>query len=151
MLVYEGIFFEGESLDLIRSLEKEQLQKINDEIHCTFRYHPSKEEIFNELVGHEIEVFLIGYGHDSDNSGFLIQLPTEIEKYYINYLEDGKTLIIPHITSSLSGRTKASKTRELDFKPLDKPYLIKGKFGFWIKEDDHEYLSYEPYDMTKVI
>ena len=93
MLSYEGIFFEGETIDFIHSLETEKLPLVNDEIHCTFKYHPANNEIFNELVGKEIEVLLIGYGHDSDNSGFLIQLPTEIEKYYINYFKCGIIII----------------------------------------------------------
>ena len=62
MLSYEGIFFEGETVDFIHSLETEQLPIINNEIHCTFKYHPSESEIFDELVGKEIEVLLIGYG-----------------------------------------------------------------------------------------
>ena len=50
MLSYEGIFFEGETVDFIHSLETEQLPIINNEIHCTFKYHPSESEIFDELV-----------------------------------------------------------------------------------------------------
>ena len=84
MLSYEGIFFEGETVDFIHSLEKEQLPIINDEIHCTFKYHPSENEIFDNLVGKEIQVLLIGYGYDGKNSGFELQLPSEIMQYYIN-------------------------------------------------------------------
>ena len=85
MLSYEGIFFEGDSVDFIHSLEKNQLPIVNDEIHCTFKYHPSEDEIFDELVGKEIEVLIVGYGCDGNNSGFEIQLPEDIIQYYINY------------------------------------------------------------------
>ena len=51
MVSYEGIFFEADAEELIHSLETEKLAKVNDEIHCTFKYHPNEEEIFDELVG----------------------------------------------------------------------------------------------------
>ena len=38
MLSYEGIFFEADMVDLIHSLETEKLARVNDEIHCTFKY-----------------------------------------------------------------------------------------------------------------
>ena len=148
MLSYEGIFFEGkEIVDFIHSLEKEQLPFSNDEIHCTFKYHPSESEIFDELVGKEIKVLLIGYGFDGKNSGFTLQLPEEVMPYYINYDEDnpGK-LKIPHITASLSEGAKPSATKNLSFEALPKPIPIIGKFGYWIKDNDYEYVSYEPFN-----
>ena len=130
MLSYEGIFFEGDALKIIHSLEVEQLDKINDEIHCTFKYHPSEEEIFDEIVGKSFEVFLIGYGNDGVNSGFQVQLSDELMPYYINYDEQNPdTLKVPHITASLSEGAKASNTKNLKFKPLEKPIKIVGKFG----------------------
>ncbi len=69
MVSYEGIFFEADMVDLIHSLEGEKLPVVNDEIHCTFKYHPANEEIFNELVGRRFEVYLVGYGSDGQNSG----------------------------------------------------------------------------------
>ena len=151
MLSYEGIFFEGETVDFIHSLETEKLPLVNDEIHCTFKYHPIDNEIFNELVGKEIEVLLVGYGHDGKNSGFKLELPEDIMEYYINYDEENpQVLKVPHITASLSEGAKASKTKNLSFVPLDKPIPIKGKFGYWIKEEDKEYVSYEPYNKEKV-
>ena len=150
MLSYEGIFFEGETVDFIHSLEKEQLPIINDEIHCTFKYHPSENEIFDNLVGKEIQVLLIGYGYDGKNSGFELQLPSEIMQYYINYDEENpQKLKIPHITASLAEGAKASKTKNLHFEPLPKPVAITGKFGYWIKDNECEYLSYDPYNNTR--
>lgn len=64
MLSYEGIFFEADMADLIHSLEEEKLAKFNDELHCTFKYHPTTGEIFNDIVGKTVEVYLIGYGND---------------------------------------------------------------------------------------
>ncbi len=149
MLSYEGIFFETDAVELIHSLETEKLAKVNDEIHCTFKYHPNEEEVFNEIVGKSFEVFLVGYGNDGMNSGFQISLPDELMPYYINYDEQNPNVLkVPHITTSLSEEAKASNTKNLDFKPLEKPIRIVGKFGYWIKDKNGEYVSYEPISKT---
>ncbi len=151
MLSYEGIFFDSATEEFIHSLENPKLPVINDEIHCTFKYHPLSEEIFDELVGKEIEVLIVGYGNDGQNSGFEIQLPNDIMPYYINYDEDhpGK-LQKPHITASLGIGAKASKTKDLKFKKLDVSYKVNGTFGYWIKNDNEEYKSFERYkNITK--
>ena len=152
MLSYEGIFFEADIVDFIHSLEKNHLPIVNDEIHCTFKYHPEEDEIFDEMVGKEIEVIIIGYGCDGNNSGFEIQLPDNIKEYYINYEENepGK-LTTPHITASLAVGAKASNTKNLKFEKLSNPCVVKGRFGYWIKEDDNEYLSFEKYKTSKRI
>ena len=146
MLSYEGIFFEGDTIELIHSLETEKLARVNDEIHCTFKYHPNNDEIFNEIVGQYFDVYLIGYGYDEKNSGFQVLLPDELMKYYINYDEYNPNIIkTPHITASLAENAKASNTKDLIFTPLEKPIKITGRFGYWIKDENTEYLSYEPY------
>ena len=146
MLSYEGIFFDSTTEEFIHSLENPKLPVINDEIHCTFKYHPHIEEIFDELVGKEIEVLIVGYGNDGQNSGFEIQLPNDIMPYYINFDEDhpGK-LKKPHITASLAIGAKASKTKDLKFEKLDVSYKVNGTFGYWIKNDNEEYKSFEKY------
>lgn len=147
MLSYEGLFFDKETTELLHSLEENRLTKINDEIHCTFKYHPTNEEIFNDIVGQSFEIMIIGYGNDGFNSGFAISLPDELLPYYINYEEDNQTILkTPHITASLSHDAKASNTKNLKFKPLEKPIKIKGTFGYWIKDNNSEYLSYKPYN-----
>ena len=146
------IFFEPDVVEFIHSLESEQLANINDEIHCTFKYHPKEEEIFDDLVGKSFEVFLIGYGNDGLNSGFQIALPRELMPYYINYDEQHpEVLKIPHITTSLAEGAKPANTKNLEFKPFKKPIRIVGKFGYWIKNNEEEYLSYIPYSKNKVI
>lgn len=147
MLSYEGIFFENEMADYIHSLETETLAIINDEIHCTFKYHPASNEIFNEIVGKSFDIYLIGYGNDGQNSGFKLLFPDELKKYYINYDEIFQTVLkVPHITASIAKDAIASNTKDLDFKPLEKPIKLTGKFGYWIKEENKECLSYEPYN-----
>ena len=144
MLSYEGIFFENDIVDLIHSLESNQLSRVNDEIHCTFKYHPSDEEIFDDIVGKYFEVYIIGYANDGQNSGFELLLPDELRDYYINYDEQNPNqLKVPHITASLSEDASASNTKNLSFVPLEKPIKVVGRFGYWIKEENNEYLSFE--------
>lgn len=152
MLSYEGIFFEGDMVELIHSLETKKLDKVLDEIHCTFRYHPTNDEIFNDIVGKTFEVYLIGYANDGQSSGFEVLLPEELKAYYINYENPGlPALRIPHITASLAEGVTPSNTKNLNFKPLEKPVKLVGRFGYWIKDENEEYLSYEPYQkMSKI-
>lgn len=150
MLSYEGLFFDEETTNFIHSLEKNMLANVNDEIHCTFKYHPKEKEIFNCIAGKSFDVYIVGYANDGFNSGFEILLPEELKDFYINYDEENPSLLkIPHITASLADGAKASKTKNLRFEKLDKPIKITGKFGFWIKEDNREYLSFKPYTVKK--
>lgn len=150
MVSYQGIFFEKDMAELIHSQEKEKLEIVNDEIHCTFKYHPVDNEIFNEIVGEYFEVYLIGYGNDGQNSGFEISLPKDLKSYYINYDEDNPSVLkVPHITASLARNAKASNTKNLKFIPLEKPIKLVGRFGYWIKDENNGYISYEPFYKNK--
>ena len=146
MVNYEGIFFDENVVKLIQTLEENKLTNVNDELHCTFKYKPSNDEIFNELVGKEFEVYLIGYGNDGMNSGFEVLLPSELINYYINFDEQSSNkLKTPHITTSLAEVAMAANTKNLNFKKLQQPVKLIGKFGYWIKDEKGEYLSFEPY------
>ena len=148
MIKYEALFLDEESIKLIQKLETKKLERINDEIHLTLKYKPAKEEILNEIVGKEFELYLIGYGNDGKNSGFEVELTEELKPYYINFDEDDKTSIkIPHITSSLANDAKAVDTKNLLFNKLSQKYKVKGKIGFWIEDEEgKEYLSYKQYN-----
>lgn len=65
-------------------------------------------------------------------------------QYYINY-DEHNILKTPHITASLAEDAKAANTKDLIFTPLENPIKITGRFGYWIKDENTEYLSYEPY------
>ena len=148
MLKYEAIFLDEESINLIHKLETNKLDRVNDEIHLTIKYKPDSNEIFNELIGQEFELYLIGYGNDGINAGFEVELPNNLKPYYINYDEEDNTKIkIPHITSSLAIDAKAMNTKNLTFTKLPTRYTVKGKFGFWIEDEDGtEYLSFNKYN-----
>lgn len=149
MVGYEGLFFDDEYEKLIFSLEGKHLGIVNDKLHCTFKYRPTEDEIFNDIAGEDFELCIVGYGNDGKNSAFKVILPLELQKYYINYDEDG-TLKVPHITVSLSEGAKAKDSKDLSFKDLKKPIKIKGRFGYFIKEEDKKFVSYDPYDVKKI-
>mgnify|MGYP007069838814 CR=1 FL=1 len=143
MVHYQGIFFEGESLQKILEQEQTHLERKNDEIHCTFQYKPPVEDLLEELINKEFSVKLIGYACDGKNSGFEVELPKELIPYYKNVEEKTNRLKIPHITVSISKDAKSKDTKDLKFMPLDKKIEIVGKFGYWIQENGKEYLSYQ--------
>ena len=91
MIKYEAIFLDEESINLIHELEENKLDRVNDEIHLTLKYKPNDDEVFNEIVGKEFELYLIGYGNDGINVGFEVELSEELKPYYINYDEDDNT------------------------------------------------------------
>ena len=148
MLKYEAIFLDEESVNLIHQLEKNKLDRVNDEIHLTLKYKPNDNEIFNDVVGKTFELYLIGYGNDGINAGFEIELSEELKPYYINYDEDDSSIIkIPHITSSLKEDAKAVNTKNIKFVPLSKKYKVKGRLGFWLEDEEgNESLSFEKYN-----
>ena len=139
MVKYEGLFFNKKD---ILKYEKKHLPIINDKIHCTFKFKPKNDEIFNELVNKSFNIKLISYGYNKDNSGFEIELPKSLEKYYINTDKKGK-FVKPHITASISKDGEAENTRRIKFIPLPKKITIKGKFGLWIKKDKKEFVSFK--------
>lgn len=146
MIKYEAIFLDEESINLIHELEENKLDRVNDEIHLTLKYKPKDNEIFNDIVGKEFDMYLIGYANDGMNSGFEIELTEELKTYYINYDEiNTTTLKKPHITASLSNEAEAVNTKNLNFIKLPQKYKVKGRFGYWIEDDDKEYLSFKKY------
>lgn len=146
MIKYEAIFLDEESINLIHELEENKLDRVNDEIHLTLKYKPKDNEIFNDIVGKEFDMYLIGYANDGMNSGFEIELTEELKPYYINYDEiNTTTLKKPHITASLSNEAEAVNTKNLNFVKLPQKYKVKGRFGYWIEDDDKEYLSFKKY------
>ena len=145
MINYEGLFFEDEDLEKILSLEETKLDSVNDVIHCTFKYKPKQDEIFDELVGKYFDVDLLGYGCDDKNSGFLIAFQDELKDYYINYDKDGN-FISSHITTSIKNGEDPLNTKDIPFNFYEKPIHIKGRFGYYIKDENGKaYVSYKPF------
>lgn len=152
MIKYVGLFFDKKETNLIKSLETNNLGNQNDLLHCTFKYRPDDNGFFDEIMGKTFEIYLIGYGNDGNNSGFEVSLPKELVKYYINYDEEKTDVLkVPHITVSLSKDAKGVNTKNLKFVPLEKSVKVMGTFGCWVKENNQEFLSFEPLDKFKDI
>lgn len=144
MVDYEGIFFDDEEVKKIQKYESHRLKNIHEKIHCTFVYRPSNDELYDELLNKEIDVYLISYGYSKNNSGFEIEIDSKYMKYY-NNLDSNNNIKKPHITASISDNGKSKNTDKLNFVPLEKKVKIKGKFGYWVIYDNNEYVSFEPH------
>lgn len=141
MVEYFGIFFDEINSKKIIDNEIVKLEKLPSNFHCTFCFKPKAFNFFNEVIGKEVNVSIVGYACDGNNSGFQIDFSNNLKKYFKNFDKNGK-LKIPHITTSLSKDGKAVFTANLDFKKLDNPILIKGKFGYFIRENEKSYVSF---------
>ena len=146
MVHYEGLFFDENEINKMYQAETHHLPFKHDEIHCTFAYKPKPEDIFDDIVGEYIDIYLIGYGYNNDNSGFEIEIPDEYREYYKNF-KDG-VFVKPHITLSVSKKAVPHKTRKLNFVPLKEKIKIRARFGYWIKEGTDEYLSFDEQKKT---
>jgi hypothetical protein len=144
MVRYSGLFFNKFYTGVIEDAQEIKLPFTNDELHCTFKYIPSDDELCDELVGKEYVITLVGYACDGKNSGFEVKLPDELQKYYINYDEENpEVLKVPHITVSLAKGARANDTKNLDFRPLDTPIKVKCRFGYHIRDYKGERVSFE--------
>ena len=125
---YQGIFFD----DIVRKeLIKFQQKGLNENIiniHVTFNYGRLYKFPEN-IVGKEVEVIIVGYGSDGLNSGFAVEMPEELNKFY-------KNKSVAHITVSLGEvngiKGKAVDKGKLQFNKLDKILKIKGRVGYFL-------------------
>ena len=147
MIDYEGLFFDENEVKKIKSYELNDLGNIHECIHCTFVYKPNKDKLYEELLNKEISIYLISYGSNKNNSGFEVEIPKEYMKYYNNFDIHGN-YVKPHLTSSISDNGKSKDTCKLKFTPLKEKVKITGRFGYWIKEDTKEYVSFEKQNKT---
>ncbi len=134
-ILYYGFFLKFYQ-KIISSLDINKLDVVPDDFHVTFRYLPNKDERINDVVGKEFTLKIIGIANNGKNSGVLIEIPTPIKKYYLHrYEKEGKEIpIIPHMTLSIAKDAQNRYTRDLDFKMLDNPIEVKGKFGYCIEK-----------------
>lgn len=142
MVEYFGIFVDNQDIEKIIKNEKNTLEKQPNNFHCTFAYKPKNIEMFNDIIGKNIDILLIGYGCDGKNSGFKVSFPNDMKKYFLNADKEGN-LKVPHITTSLSKTGKAINTANLKFEDIEESVVIKGKFGAFVVENNKRYISFE--------
>ena len=154
-VVYQAIFVNPEDVTKLIQLQKDKLPREVKNMHCTFKFQPSEEDIkkFSKLLGNELELKVVGYCSDGKNSGYEIELSPEQESVYSNAhtVDTGKAVpivekTIPHITVSMSDGAKAVDTGMLPFsrKNFD-PFFIHGKAGYFTSDIERKTeIIYEP-------
>lgn len=127
---YQGIFLSEETKEKLVKLQKKGLKDIVKDMHITFKFGKT-EKYPPELMGKEFKMKVVGYASDGKNSGFQIELPDELKKYY-------KNPNCPHITVSLGEvngvKGKAVDTGTMKFEPIDEKEQIEipGQIGYFI-------------------
>ena len=138
-IIYEGIFFDNKNTNIIKSLD---FKKYNNKVsnpHITFKINPNINEIYNNLENKEYAIKIIGYGFDNNNFGLEVQLPDELLEYYDNK-DKNNNIIVPHITTSYTDNSNTKNTKNLKFRKLEKPIIIKGNFKYYIKDNNKNHL-----------
>ena len=65
--------------------------------------------------------------------------------YILNNDEDGN-FISSHITTSIKNGEDPLNTKDIPFNFYEKPIHIKGRFGYYIKDENGKaYVSYKPF------
>lgn len=139
MVIYQAIFLNEETMKSLVEKQGEKLPNNVSDMHITFKFKPTPEEIekFSKIVGKEIKFKVIGYGSDGKNSGFEVELPKEISELYTNaqtvYENEFPTIkkTTPHITVSMANDANPVDTGKLKFEPLEEPFEISGIPGFF--------------------
>ena len=149
MVEYFGIFFDKENSKKIIDNEKVHLDKLPNNFHCTFCYKPDSLKLFNEVAGKTIDIALIGYACDGKNSGYKVDFSTSLKKYFKNFDKQGNVKI-PHLTTSLSKDGKAVDTANLNFINLNEPILLKGRFGYFIRNNNKAYISFTKVEVEEL-
>lgn len=143
-ILYEGIFFDDKNSNILRSLDYNKLNNKIKNLHITFKFAPSNEEIFNEIVGKTFTIEITGYGNDGQNAGLQVNLPDELIEYYIN---DNT----PHITTTLSDSSKTINTHKLKYNKFTYPIKVQGKFAYYIQDNNKDFISTTPFKIKENI
>lgn len=123
---YIGCFFDYD--ELFRKTKCFRKQPLKNEImfpHVTFAYRPT--EVDTALFGETVRVKITGYGNNGSNEGFKVELSSDNAK--ISSLIE--MIDVPHITLSISGKSKSVYTKDLEYCKIC-PIEIIGLFGGYI-------------------
>ena len=130
-MIYAGVFFDK---DVIETLAPEKLEKTIQFPHVTFKFRPSKEEaeIFQQLKGEKVDVYIFNFKKNEENAGFYVaKIETENEMIQNLFLE----IPCPHITTSVSENGKPVNTYKLfEDELLEEKEIFKvvsGTFGYF--------------------
>ena len=125
---YEGLFVDSD--ELYQKIQPKLARRIKNP-HVTTMFNPKGADLNLEQLGTGARIIAEGYGNDGKNEGLLVRI--EADDPVIQEACD--KLKVPHITLSVSEGAKPQDTDKLDFKPLDKPFEIKGEYGLFSQGD----------------
>ena len=124
---YQGIFFDDSVRTELIKFQKKGLNENIINMHVTFNYG-RLYKFPEDILGKEVEVIIVEYGSDGLDSGFAVEIPEELNKFY-------KNKSVAHITVSLGEvngiKGKAVDTGKWEFNKLDKILKIKGRIGYF--------------------
>ncbi len=121
--IYWGLFFEDENMPE-GTLERKVVYK-----HVTFGF---KTPFPMELLGKESAVIVDGYGNDGRNEALFVELDPDIQDYHPGGTDGNRY----HITLSTGKDGKPVDSAKLEVWSIDRPYVLKGRFGYFDVCDD---------------
>lgn len=137
-IIYSGIFVDpGEIYD---AFPPQLSHKIRDP-HITTAYRPDAKGVHLDDLGSSASIQIIGYGNNGQNEGLLVKIAAEspiIQKTIDERVapdEAGELKpVLSHITLSIADGAEAVNTKYLDFKPLETPINLSGKYALFCKD-----------------
>lgn len=121
---YEGLFVDSE--DLYKKIRPRLARRIRDP-HITTKFNPRGSDLNLRQLGTGARILVEGYGNDGKNEGLLVRI--KADDPVIQEICD--KLEVPYIALSISEGSKPQDTEFLDFKPVDKPFELKGEYGLF--------------------
>lgn len=140
---YSGVFIDPDEL---YSKFPPQLENPVECPHVTTNFKPDANNLHLDSLGSKARIFAVGYANDGKNEGLLVRVEAEDpviqktldERKAPDRRFGGELRPVPtHITLSTSekGDDFAAATKYLDFKPLDEPVEISGKFMLHMEDN----------------
>ncbi|MBQ8431146.1 MAG: hypothetical protein IJX26_04350, partial [Clostridia bacterium] len=142
---YVALFLDDESCNKLLKLEQVRLPKQINNLHCTLCFNPSNTKSFDNFLGKNFELKVVGYGCNGRNSGFEVELCEKAQNLYSNKDEFGN-LKTPHITTSLKFDAKAVDTSNMFFQPLENPIKLTAKLGYFVRNKANCHICYESFN-----
>lgn len=134
-VIYEGFFLPTlrkytTNYSIANSMKKTLENKVAN-LHVTTKFKP--ETSSQNFYGYHAVVRLVGYGNDSNNEGYLVELD-DCDDEFIR--ETFNSIKCPHITTSYSAESKPVNTSNLTFDPMpeDEHLDLILVFGAFVKD-----------------
>ena len=137
-VVYTGIFIDPD--EIYGNITPSLSHKIRDP-HVTVAYRPRVGELLLDSLGSAAHIEAIAYGNDGKNEGLLVRVTCDDMAVQRTLGEresmgaDGESRLVPmHVTLSIADGAKAVDTRNLQFRPLENTFELRGKYGYFCKD-----------------